>query len=152
MDKRLADRMRAVMAHDKSPEVAEPGHAALHFNCCRSFNSARTVRQMRSQTPCSSQPRSRLPHVDVDGNSLVEPCQRTTLRKIHKASSSTLRLGARNRPLRRCRGGRGSKGSIFLPRASVSKGAYRRIRPPPGGLLHSQGRTTNVKSIYCIRF
>lgn len=41
-----------------------------HFNCCRSFNSARNVLQTRSQRPCSSQSRSRRQHVDGDGNSL----------------------------------------------------------------------------------
>src|SRR3989454_6428582 len=36
---------------------------SLHFNCWCSFNSARNVRQTRSQMPCSSQSRSRRQHV-----------------------------------------------------------------------------------------
>jgi hypothetical protein len=107
---------------------------SLHFNCWRSFNSARNVRQMRSQTPCSSQSRNRRQHVDGEGNSLGKSCQRAPLRRIHKMPSNTLRFAAGGRPPRRCRRGRGSKGSISCHCASVSKRPYRRIRPPPGAV------------------
>jgi hypothetical protein len=113
---------------------------SLHFNCCCSFNSARNVRQTRSQTPCSSQSRSRRQQVDGEGNSLGKSCQRAPLRRIHKIPSSTLRFGLGGRPPRRCRRGRGSKGSIFCHCASASKRLYRRIRPPPGALPPLQGK------------
>ena len=64
---------------------------SLHFNCWRSFNSARNVRQIASQTPCSSQSRSRRQQVDGEGNSSGKSCQRAPLRSIHKMPSSTVR-------------------------------------------------------------
>ena len=125
---------------------------SLHFNCCRSFNSARNVRQMGSQTPCSSQSRSRRQHLDGDGNSLGKSCQRAPLRRIHKMPSNTLRFATGGRPPYRCLGGRGSKGSIFFHCASASNRPSRRIRPPPGALPPSQGKTTTAKLTHYIRF
>jgi hypothetical protein len=125
---------------------------SLHFNCCRPFNSPRKVRQMRSQMPCSSQSRSRRQHVDGEGNSLGKSCQRAPLRRIHRMPSSTLRFAARGLPPRRCRGGRGSKGSIFFHCASVSKRLYRRIRPPPGAIPPSKGKTSTAKLTHYIGF
>jgi len=49
---------------------------ALHFNCWRSFNSLRNVRQMFNQTPCSSQSRSRRQQVEGCGNFSGRSCQR----------------------------------------------------------------------------
>jgi hypothetical protein len=107
---------------------------------------------MRSQTPCSSQSRKRRQHVDGEGNSLGKSCQRAPLRKIHKMPSSTLRFAAGGRPPRGRFRGRGSRGSIFVHCASVSIRLYRRIRPPPGALPPSQGKTTNVNLTHYIGF
>jgi hypothetical protein len=105
---------------------------SLHFNCCCSFNSARNARQIVSQTPCSSQSRSRRQQVAGEGNSSGKSCHRAPLRRIHKMPSSTLRSGDGGRPPRG-RGGRwGSKGRIFSHWASVSNRPYRAIRPPSG--------------------
>ena len=105
---------------------------SLHFNCCCSFNSARNARQILSQTPCSSQSRSRRQQVAGDGNSSGKSCHRAPLRSIHKMPSSTLRSGDGGRPPRG-RGGRwGSKGRIFSHWASVSNRPYRAIGPPSG--------------------
>jgi len=137
----LADSEAPFFAGAKLPSIND----SLHFNCCRSFNSARNVLHTRSQTPCSPQSRSRRQHVEGDGNSLGKSCQRAPLRRIHKMPSSTLRFGAGGRPpLGRFRG-RGSKGSIFCHCASVSRRPYRAIRPPPGALPPSRGKTTTVK-------
>src|SRR3989441_6007326 len=105
---------------------------SLHFNCWRSFNSARNARQILSQTPCSSQSRSRRQQVDGCGNSSGRSCQRAPLRRIHRMPSSTLRSGARGRPPCRCRGALGSKGRIFSHWGSVSNRPYRAIGPPRG--------------------
>jgi len=106
--------------------------ASLQFNCWRSFNSPRKVRQISSQIPCSSQSPSRRQQVEGDGNSSGISCQRTPLRRIHKMPSSTLRSLAGGR-LPRGRGGRlGSKGRIFFHWASVSNRPYRAIGPPSG--------------------
>jgi len=51
------------------------------------------------------------------------------------------RSGARGRPLRRCRGGLGSRGRIFSHCASVSNGPDRAIGPPPGA----------AAPFYCVR-
>jgi hypothetical protein len=109
-------------------------NASLQFNCWRSFNSPRKVRQISSQTPCSSQSRSRRQQVDGEGNSSGKSCQRAPLRRIHRIPSNTLRSLAGGRPPRG-RGGRlGSKGRIFSHWASVSNRPYRAIRPPSGAV------------------
>jgi hypothetical protein len=81
--------------------------AELHFNCWRSFNSLRNVRQMLNQTPRSSQSRSRRQHVEGCGN-FLDP--RTTALALF--------------------GRLGSKGAIFFHCASVSNGPHRAIGPP----------------------
>jgi hypothetical protein len=103
---------------------------SLQFSCSRWFSSARNARQMVSQTPCSSQSRSRRQHVAGEGNSSGKFCQRAPLRRIHKMPSSTLRSSDRGRPPRGRWGRFGSKGRIFSHRASVSRRPYRAINPP----------------------
>jgi len=103
---------------------------SLHFNCWRSFNSLRNVRQMFNQTPRSSQSRSRRQHVEGCGNFSGRSCQRAPLRRIHKIPSSTRRFSIHGRPPLRCSGGLGSKGAIFFHCASVSNGPDRAIGPP----------------------
>ena len=107
-------------------------NASLHCSCWRSFNSARNARQIFSQTPCSSQSRSRRQQVEGEGNSSGKSCQRAPLRSIHKIPSSTGRSSARGRPPRGRGGRRGSKGWIFSHWASVSSRPNRAIPPPPG--------------------
>src|SRR6266571_6717338 len=103
---------------------------SLHFNCWRSFNSLRNVRQMFNQTPRSSQSRSRRQHAEGCGNFSGRSCQRAPLRRIHKIPSSTCRFWIHGRPPLRCLGGFGSKGAIFFHCASVSNGPHRAIGPP----------------------
>jgi len=62
---------------------------SLQSSCSRWFSSARNARQMVSQTPCSSQSRSRRQHVAGEGNSSGKSCQRAPLRKS-KESLRTL--------------------------------------------------------------
>jgi hypothetical protein len=118
------------LAGAKLPSIKD----SLHFNCCRSFNSPRKVRQIFSHTPCSSQSRSRRQHVDGEGNSSGKSCQRAPLRRIHRIPRRTWRSPEGGRPP--CgRGGRfGSKGWIFSHWASVSNGPYRAICPPSGAV------------------
>jgi hypothetical protein len=103
---------------------------SLHFNCWRSFNSLRNVRQMCNQTPRSSQSRSRRQHVEGCGNFSGRSCQRAPLRRIQRIPSSTQRFSIHGRPPLRCLGGLGSKGAIFFHCASVSNGPDRAIGPP----------------------
>ena len=103
---------------------------SLHCNCWRSFNSPKKVRQIFSQTPCSSQSRSRRQQVEGWGYFSGRSCQRAPLRRIHKMPSNTRRLAIHGRPPLRCRGGLGSKGAIFCHCASVSNGRDRAIGPP----------------------
>src|SRR5271169_1492351 len=103
---------------------------SLHFNCWRSFNSLRNVRQMFNQTPRSSQSRSRRQNVEGCGNFSGRSCQRAPLRRIHRIPSSTRRFSIHGRPPLRCLGGLGSNGAIFFHCASVSNGPDRAIRPP----------------------
>src|SRR6202521_4094358 len=103
---------------------------SLHFNCWRSFNSLRNVRQMFNQTPRSSQSRSRRQHVEGCGNFSGKSCQRAPLRRIHRIPSSTRRFSIHGLPPLHCLGGLGSKGAIFFHCASVSNGPDRAIRPP----------------------
>src|SRR6266581_4523723 len=103
---------------------------SLHFNCWRSFNSLRNVRQMFSHTPCSSQSRSRRQQVEGCGYFSGRSCQRAPLRRIHRIPSSTRRFSIHGRPPLWCRGGLGSKGAIFFHCASVSNGPARAIDPP----------------------
>lgn len=110
-------------------------NASLHFNCCRSFNSAQNARHRFNHTPCSSQSLSRRQQVDGDGNASGKPCQRAPLRSIHKMPSNTLRSLAGGRPPRGRAGCLGSKGRIFSHWASVSNRPYRAIRPPPAGAV-----------------
>jgi len=103
---------------------------SLQSSCSRWFSSARNLRQMRSQTCCSSQSRSLRQQVAGEGNSSGKSHQRAPLRRIHKMPSSTLRSFAGGRPPFRCLGRLGSKGRSFSHWASVSRRPYRAIRPP----------------------
>lgn len=103
---------------------------SLHCSCLRWFNSARNARQIVSQTPCSSQSRSRRQQVAGEGNSSGRSCQRAPLRKIQRMPSRTLRSFAGGRPPRRDLRLFGSKGRIFSHWASVSSRPYRAIGPP----------------------
>ena len=103
---------------------------SLQLSCSRSLSSARNARQMVSQTPCSSQSRSRRQQVDGEGNSSGRSCQRAPLRKIQRIPSRTLRWFAAGRPPRRDLRTRGNRGRIFSHWASVSSRPYRAIGPP----------------------
>src|SRR5271169_4586694 len=103
---------------------------SLHFNCWRSFNSLRNARQIASQTPCSSQSRSRRQQVEGRGYFSGRSCQRAPLRRIHKIPSSTRRFSIHGRPPLRCLGDLGSDGAIFFHCVSVSNGPDRAIHPP----------------------
>jgi hypothetical protein len=103
---------------------------SLQSSCSRWFSSAKNARQMVSQTPCSSQSRSRRQHVAGEGNSSGKSCQRAPLRRIQRIPSSTQRFSIHGRPPLRCLGGLGSKGAIFFHCASVSNGPDRAIGPP----------------------
>src|SRR5712692_2975470 len=105
-------------------------NASLHFNCWRSFNSPRNARQILSQTPCSSQSRSRRQHVEGCGYFSGRSCQRAPLRRIHRIPSTTRRFSIHGRPPRRGFASFGSKGAIFFHCASVSNGPDRAIGPP----------------------
>jgi len=105
---------------------------SLQFICCRSLSSPRKVRQIFSQTSCSSQSPNLRQQVDGEGNSSGKSCQRAPLRKIHKMPSSTLRSGAGGRPPRGRDGRGGSNGRIFSHWASVNSRPYRAIGPPSG--------------------
>ncbi len=103
---------------------------SLHCNCRRSFNSLKNARQMFSQTPCSSQSRSRRQHVEGCGYFSGISCQRAPLRRIQRIPSNTRRFSIHGRPPLRCLRGLGSKGAIFFHCASVSNGPARAIGPP----------------------
>ena len=121
---------------------------SLHFNCWRSFNSARNARQMFSQTPCSSQSRSRRQHVEGCGYFSGKSCQRAPLRRIHKIPSKTRRLSIHGRPPLRCLGGLGSQGAIFFHRASVSNGRDRAIGPPSALLTLLMPHLRNLNHLH----
>jgi hypothetical protein len=124
----LADPGAPFFAGAKLPSRKD----SLQFIGCRSLSSPRKVRQIFSQTSCSSPSRSLRHQVEGEGNSSGLSCQRAPLRKIHKIPSSTLRSGDGGRPPRG-RGGRlGSNGRIFSPWASVNNRPYRAIGPPSG--------------------
>jgi hypothetical protein len=106
--------------------------ASLQLIWCRSLSSPRKVRQIFSQTSCSSQSRNLRQQVEGEGNSSGKSCQRAPLRNIHKMPSSTLRSGAGGRPPRGRDGRRGSNGRIFSHWASVNIRPYRAIGPPSG--------------------
>src|SRR6202049_1134824 len=103
---------------------------SLQSSCSRSFNSLKNVRQIFSQTPCSSQSRSRRPQVEGCGFFWGSSCQRAPLRRIQRIPSSTRRFSIHGRPPLRCWGGLGSKGAIFCHCTSVSNGRDRAIGPP----------------------
>ncbi len=103
---------------------------SLHLNCWRSFNSLRNARQILSQTPRSSQSRSRRQQVEGWGYFSGRSCQRAPLRRIHRIPSRTRRFSIHGRPPLRCLGGLGSKGAISFHCASVSNGPDRAIGPP----------------------
>jgi hypothetical protein len=124
----LADGGAPFFAGAKLPSKKD----SLQFICCRSFSSPRKVRQIFSQTSCSSQSRSLRQQVEGEGNSSGKSCHRAPLRKIHKMPSSTLRSGAGGRPPRGRDGRLGSNGRIFSHWASVNSRPYRAIGPPSG--------------------
>ena len=103
---------------------------SLQSSCSRWFSSARNARQIVSQTPCSSQSRSRRQHIAGEGNSSGKSCQRAPLRRIQRIPSNTLRSLAGGLPPRGRLGRFGSKGPIFSHWASVSSRPYRAIGPP----------------------
>ena len=108
---------------------------SLHFNCWRSFNSLKKVRQIFGQTPCSSQSRSRRQQVEGWVYFSGRSCQRAPLRRIHKMPCNTRRLAIQGRPALRCWGAFGSKGAIFCYCALVSNGRDRAIGPPSALLI-----------------
>jgi hypothetical protein len=103
---------------------------SLQSSCSRWFSSAKNARQMASQTPCSSQSRSRRQQVAGEGNSSGRSHQRAPLRRIHKMPSSTLRSSLGGRPPFGRLVRFGSRGWIFSHWASVSTRPYRAIGPP----------------------
>ena len=124
----FADSQAPFFAGAKLPSMKD----SLHLICWRSFNSPRKARQILSQTPCSSQSRSRRQQVEGEGNSVGISCHRALLRRIHKMPSTTERSFDGGRPPRG-RGGRlGSKGRILAHWASVSNRPYRAIGPHSG--------------------
>jgi hypothetical protein len=128
---------------------------SLQSSCSRSFSSAKNARQMVSQTPRSSQSRSRRQHVAGEGNSLGRSHQRAPLRRIHKMPSSTLRSSFGGRPPFGRGGHFGSRGWIFSHWASVSSRPYRAIGPPLALLLEfiSHFQQTNIiHSARCTQF
>ena len=130
----LADPGAPFFAGAKLPSRKD----SLQFICCRSLSSPRKVRQIFSQTSCSSQSRSLRQQVEGEGNSSGMSCHRAPLRKIHKIPSSTLRSRDGGRPPRG-RGGRlGSNGRIFSHWASVNNRPYRAIGPPSGAYCSSR--------------
>jgi hypothetical protein len=124
----LADREAPFWAGAKLPSRKD----SLEFICWRSLSSPRKVRQIFSQTSCSSQSRSLRQQVEGEGNSSGKSCQRAPLRKIHKMPSSTLRSAARGRPPRGRDGRLGSNGRSFSHWASVNNRPYRAIGPSSG--------------------
>ena len=124
----LADPGAPFFAGAKLPSRKD----SLQFICCRSLSSPKKVRQIFSQTSCSSQSRSLRQQVEGEGNSSGKSCHRAPLRKIHKMPSSTLRSGAGGRPPRGRNGRWGSKGRIFSHWASVNIRPDRAIGPPSG--------------------
>jgi hypothetical protein len=124
----LADPGAPFFAGAKLPSRKD----SLQFICCRSWSSPRKVRQIFSQTSCSSQSRSLRQQVEGEGNSSGKSCQRAPLRKIHKMPSSTLRSGAGGRPPRGRDSRLGSNGRSFSHWASVNSRPYRAIGPPSG--------------------
>jgi len=128
---------------------------SLQFICCRSLSSPRKVRQIFSQTSCSSQSRNLRQQVEGEGNSSGKSCQRAPLRKIHKMPSSTLRSGAGGRPPRGRDGRLGSNGRIFSHWASVNSRPYRAIGPPSGVNYSREpplGKITTLVSPCCTGF
>src|SRR5215472_137799 len=121
---------------------------SLHSSCSRWFSSARNARQMVSQTPCSSQSRSRRQQVVGEGNSSGKSHQRAPLRRIHKMPSNTLRSSFGGLPPCGRFGRFGSKGRIFSHWASVRVRPYRAIGPPQALLLNviAHFRPTNYHS------
>jgi hypothetical protein len=103
---------------------------SLQSSCSRSFNSLKNVRQIFSQTPCSSQSRIRRQQVEGCGYFSGRSCQRAPLRRIQRIPSSTRRFSIHGRPPLRCWRGLGSKGAIFCHCASLSNGRDRAIDPP----------------------
>ena len=86
-----------------------------------SSNSAKKARQMRSQTPCSSQSRSRRQHVLADEYCLGRSFHRAPERSTQRIPSNTLRLSTGFGPPLADRLNVGKSGSIFCHCSSVSK-------------------------------
>src|SRR5574341_478273 len=131
------DRSATFFAEAKLPSR----NASLHWSCLRSFSSATNVRQTFSQTPCSSQSRNRLQHVEGDGYSSGRSFQRAPLYRIQRMPSSTERLSAHGRPPRRLLRRRGSRGRIISHCASLNSRPYRGIRPPLTAFIYGSGRS-----------
>ena len=106
--------------------------ASLHLICWRSLSSPRKVRQIFSQTSCSSQSRSLRQQIEGEENSSGRSCQRVPLREIHKMPSRNLCSTAGGRPPRGRDGRLGSNGRIFSDWASVNSRPDRAIGPPSG--------------------
>lgn len=89
--------------------VASMKHSLQRIRPC-SLSSVRKVRQILSQTPCSSQSFNRRQHVLGLAYSAGRSTQRAPVRRIQRIPSKTFRLFAQGRPLLRMRG---SSGAIF---------------------------------------
>ncbi len=97
-----------------------------------SSNCPRKARQTRSQTPCSSQSRSRRQQVLAEGYSLGKSCHRAPVRRIQRMPSNTRRLSTGLRPPLCDRLNSGSNGSIFTHCSSVNNFRFAMATPFAG--------------------
>src|SRR6266702_3486714 len=102
---------------------------SLHFNCWRSFNSLKNARQMFSQTPCSSQSRSRRQQVEgcgyFSGISFQHP---TVLDPRATALAVLARFGKQGRDFLPLRFGQQRTGSRHRPSFGAADSAYPAFR------------------------
>jgi hypothetical protein len=97
----------------------------------RSSNSPRKVRQISSQTPCSSQSRSRRQQVLGEGYCFGKSLQRAPERSTHRMPSKQGRCSTGFRPPALDRLILGSSGSILLHCSSVSSESCRDMKRTP---------------------
>lgn len=138
----FADFAAPFLAGAKLPSTND----SLHCSCWRSLSSPRNVRQIFSQTSCSSQSRSRRQQVDGWGYSFGKYFQGAPLRRIQRIPSRTRRFSVHGRPPRGCFGGRGSRGSIFFHCCSLNNGPDRGIAAPFNHVIQDCNWRSQVKS------
>lgn len=132
----FSDSRAPFFAGAKLPSIK----ASLQSRTPSAYSCERKVRQILSQTPCSSHSPSLLQQVDGLGYLSGKSFHLAPVRKTHSIPSTTIRSSARGRPLFPIASDFGSRGKIFSHCSSLNSSVRRLIGSPPMSLIREKDK------------